>query len=162
LYHLARELKPAIALEIGIEWGTASEHLIRANSGIVVGIDVKKHRRLARLKKYSSFIFLHSSSIATETVEMVTNLVNTFGKIGLVFQDSSHHYIASCQEWELYRPLLADDAIWVCDDITPAFYNTQSDPPGKGMVQYFEERPGRKKLYPDVLHRGNCQGIILL
>lgn len=58
--------------------------------------------------------------------------------------------------------MLGSPAIWICDDITPAFHDPLIDPPGKGMVQYFEALPGDKRLYENVLHFGNTQGIILL
>ena len=92
-------------------------------------------------------------------LEEVAAIVEQDGKIGVVFQDSSHHYAPSCSEWMLYSRFLAENAIWVCDDITPAF-QTPDEP--KGMVDYFQERPGQKKLYPDVLHKGNTVGVILL
>ena len=84
-----------------------------------------------------------------------------YGKIGIVFQDSSHHYNISKLEWELYQPLLDENAIWICDDIISAFHDTRVDPPGKGMVEYFNELPGEKKLYPNTLHAGNAVGVIL-
>lgn len=159
------ERRPKIALELGIQWGTASAHLAEAGQqfgGLVIGIDPIRHRRLSWLKNYSNFTFLHGSSTDEMIVTTVRNMVRTMGRIGLVYQDSSHHYLPSVKEWELYSQLLDDNAIWICDDITPAFYNEQNDPPGKGMVQYFNERPGQKKLYINSLHYGNCQGVILL
>lgn len=88
------------------------------------------------------------------------NEVEEHGKLGVVFQDSSHHYEASRKEWNLYSQLLDENAIWIADDITKDFWDKNIDPPGKGMVQYFEELPGEKRLYPYA--GSNCQGIILL
>lgn len=157
--------KPKVSLELGIQWGTASAHLAEAGQsfgGLVIGVDPIKHRRLTWLKNYSNFTFIHGRSIDEDVVIAITKLVKNTGPIGLVYQDSSHHYLDSIREWELYSPLLDKNAIWICDDITPAFYDPKVDPPGKGMVQYFNELPGQKQLYINSLHFGNAQGVILL
>jgi cephalosporin hydroxylase len=131
--------------------------------GQVIGIDLNTHDLTSRIlpDKYD-YYFIHGDSTSKETSSVVKGLLNdgkTSKHLGLVFQDSSHHYRASCEEWEIYSGLLAPNAIWICDDITPDFYNPEVDPPDKGMVQYFEERPG-KKIYTDRLHKGNTMGII--
>lgn len=159
------ERKPAVSLELGIQWGTASAHLAEAGQSfgsLVIGVDPINHRRLAWLKNYSNFNFIHGSSIDENVVNTITEFVRNTGPIGIVFQDSSHKYLESVREWELYSPLLDDNAVWICDDITPAFYNPVHDPPGKGMVQYFNELPGQKQVYINSLHFGNAQGIVLL
>lgn len=159
------ERRPSVALELGIQWGTVSAHLAEAGrgyNGLVIGIDIINHKRLRWLCNYSNFIFLHGSSTAIDMVEIVTHLTYQFGPVGLVYQDSSHHYLESVKEWELYSPLLDKNAIWICDDITPAFHDPQVDPPGKGMVEYFHSLPGEKRLYVNSLHYGNAQGVILL
>lgn len=100
---------------------------------------------------------------SVKAVDNVQELVNQYGPIGLVYQDSSHHYLESKQEWNLYSPLCKPGAVWICDDITPAFYDPKNDPPGKGMVEYFAEIPREhKRLYKDVLHFGNTQGIVIV
>jgi predicted O-methyltransferase YrrM len=148
--------KSKLCLEIGIQTGMASAYMCAAGSQ-VIGIDIL----VPGMVMPDSFHFIHGDSTDMLTYAKVMELVSRYGKLGLVFQDSSHHYLPSKKEWELYSALLAPNAIWICDDITVAFYNTETDPLGKGMVQYFDELPGEKRLYQDVLHRGNCQGIVL-
>ncbi len=143
-------------MEIGIQTGTASAYMCAAGSH-VIGIDVLTDI----MAMPDSFHFIHGDSTDTSTYDEVVRLVVKYGRIGLVYQDSSHHYLASKKEWELYSQLLSPNAIWICDDITPAFYAEGVDPPGKGMIQYFDELPGDKRLYQDVLHFGNRQGIVL-
>jgi len=157
LYRLVKTYKPKLCLEIGIQSGMASAYMCSAGSQ-VVGIDILTNI----MAMPDNFHFIHGDSTNIDTYDEVVRLVVEYGRIGLVFQDSSHHYLPSKREWELYSALLAPNAIWICDDITPAFYNAETDPPGKGMIQYFEELPGEKRLYQDVLHRGNRQGIVLL
>lgn len=158
LYHLVRELQPKIALEIGVESGLASIHMAEAAKsfgGLVIGIDIQPCRH-----PLGNYEFIQASSL--EAAGYVEMLVREHGSIGLVYQDSSHHYEESRQEWALYSPMLDHRAVWICDDITPAFHDPKVDPPGLGMVQYFEGLPGDKRLYPNVLHFGNTQGIVLL
>lgn len=125
----------------------------------VIGID---HQNKMHPYISGTFNFIEGDATDLSTWVIVRELVHDYGKIGLVYQDSSHHYEASRREFELYAQFLAPGAIWICDDITPAFHDPLIDPPGKGMVQYFEELPGDKRLYSDVLHYGNTQGIVLL
>lgn len=126
--------------------------------GMVIGIDINKPHYLPT----SHYYFIEGNSTITTSFNKVLGMVQELGPIGVVYQDSSHHYEASKKEWGLYSQLLDNNAIWVCDDITPSFHDPSIDPPGKGMVQYFGELSGNKRLFPDVLHWGNTQGIILL
>lgn len=142
-----------------MESGLASVYMGRAAAeygGHVIGVD------LNRPGYYGNYEIILGDSTGIKTWGKVFDLVDRFGRIGVVYQDSSHHYEASRKEFELYRQLLDQNALWICDDITPAFHDPLIDPPGKGMVQYFGELPGDKRLYPDVLHFGNTQGIVRL
>jgi len=166
LYHLMRIHRPMVAVELGVEFGLASAHMCVAAAeygGTVVGIDIHTHgipNALSQSPSYNYWYFTVASVEAISTMRRVCK--HTGHPIGLVFQDSSHHYEESKREFELYSQLLGENAIWVCDDITPAFHDPKVDPPGKGMVQYFEELPGEKYLFPDVLHKGNTIGVALL
>lgn len=160
LYYLIDWRKPAVALEIGVESGLASVYMTRAAAeygGHVIGIDLNGPGR--NLENYH---FIQGNSTSIEVFNQVKDIVGKFGPIGVVFQDSSHHYQASKDEWQFYSQFLDSQAIWICDDITPSFHDPKIDPPGKGMVQYFDELPGDKRLYPMVLHYGNTQGIVIL
>lgn len=154
-----------MALEIGTESGMASAYMCCAtrenNIGQVIGIDFE-NVPIEVMEIYNNFHFIHADSTSIRTFVKVSAMVQDYGKIGIVYQDSSHHYLASKKEWEFYSGLLAPDAIWICDDVTPAFFDPLVDPPNCGMVQYFDELPGDKRLYPDVLHRGNTQGVVLI
>jgi len=163
LYHLIKWRHPYVALEIGVEGGFASRYMCEGAKyndrydGQVIGIDIH-----AVQIPYSNYHFINGDSTAMRTWAKVGAMVQDYGKIGIVYQDSSHHYEASRREWDLYSGFLDYSAIWICDDITPAFFDEKIDPPGCGMIQYFDELPGDKRLFPDVLHFGNTQGIILV
>lgn len=160
MYHLLKWRQPYVALEIGVEGGFASRYMAeaaRSYGGHVIGIDL----HLASLDN-GNYHFIEGDSTAMRTWARVGAMVQDYGRIGVVYQDSSHHYEASRKEWDLYSNYLDNNAIWICDDITPAFHDPLIDPPGLGMVQYWEGLKGDKRLYENVLHYGNCQGIILL
>ncbi len=150
-------------IEIGVFNGIGSAHMA-ATGNKVLGIDHEKQH------SQTGFDFIEGDSVSKETIKKVKAWVKKNGKIKLLFQDSSHHYLPSISEWQLYSPLMAKGGLWVCDDITPAFYNPNpnpngrpeyQDPIGKGMVQYFEGLPGEKKIYEN-LHLGNSIGVVLL
>lgn len=162
LYWLVKFAQPEVALEIGVHTGLASAHMCAAAAeygGWVVGLDINAKPVPEKLleQRYGNYTFIHKDS--TRALPDVEQVTVARGALGVVFQDSSHHYHASRLEWDLYRPLMRNGGFWVCDDITPAFWNADVDPPGKGMVQYFSERSGDKRLYPD-LHHGSVIGVI--
>lgn len=161
--HLLAQRLGGSCIEIGTFLGVGSAHM--AAAGVpTLGIDHQNNH------KVSGFDFIEGDSADPATVRKVKAWVRKNGKVRLLFQDSSHCYNPSVSEWKLYRPMMAEGGVWVCDDITPAFYNPNpnpngrpeyQDPIGKGMVQYFEGLPGEKKLY-DRLHLGNQIGVIIL
>lgn len=162
LYYLTEIIEPEYCIEIGVQDGLASISMAMASKGWVLGVEQNGINLRTPKKEPQNYIFLNAFSDVEKTFEMVKKI--TGSRIGIVYQDSSHHYLASKKEWELYSQLLAPGAVWICDDITPAFHDPNVDPMGKGMVQYFEEIPvpeEQKKLYPLSLHFGNTQGIIL-
>jgi len=165
LYHLVRETRPAACLEIGVEHGLASAHMAVAAAeygGIVIGVDHNDYPIPGEImpEELRNFYYIIGDSTSPNTLATVTALLE--GRtLGVVFQDSSHHYAPSVTEWELYTPLCAKGSFWVCDDITESFYEPGVDE--KSMKAYFDERPGRMKLrFPDILHRGNTIGVIEL
>ena len=162
LYHLVDIFKPAIALEIGTWYGIGSACMCAAAKkydGQVIGIDLNYNELAASVlpERFENYRFLRMDS--REAGPLIRQLTQ-HRSIDLVFQDSSHHYQASCDEWEIYSPLA--HGFWLCDDITPAFHDPKVDPPGKGMVEYFNELPGKKMLFSDVLHYGNTMGLVFL
>ena len=155
LYWLVRELQPEAALELGVDGGQTSALMAAGNKGtLVIGVDHRGLKDTAAPCRFPNYRFLHCDTLGA--VDGVKQILGQ-RKLGVVFQDSSHHAEPSRLEWQYYQPLLAKDFIWVCDDITPAF--RMLDEP-KGMVDYFENLPGRKRLFPD-LHRGNVIGVVL-
>jgi cephalosporin hydroxylase len=162
LYHLVKWRRPYVALEIGVESGMASAYMCEGDwpDTQVIGIDINKAEQWPT--NISNHHFIHGDSTDMRTWLKVSTMCQDFGKIGIVYQDSSHHYLASKKEWELYSSLLDKDAIWICDDVTPSFHDPNVDPPRCGMVEYFNELPSDKRTYKDILHFGNIQGILCI
>jgi hypothetical protein len=165
LYWLVKTRKPKVALEIGVEYGAGSAHMCSAAKsygGQVIGIDLHWHNIPGELvvKHYGNYHYIVGDSTSPMVEQSVKDIVGQYGKMGVVFQDSSHHYAPSEIEWAVYSRMLDVDPIWICDDITPSFFEVGVDE--KSMVAYFNERPGKHLLFPDVLHYGNTIGVILL
>lgn len=142
-------------LEIGCWRGCLAAHICEyEHSGtILVGIDINPVNYSHR-----NFVLIQDDATKPNIADQVKSVADCFGGFFAVFQDSSHHYAASKKEWELYSPLVRPGGIWVADDITPAFKLPQEE---KGMVDYWDELPGEKKLFDD-LHIGSRVGIVLL
>lgn len=162
-YHLAAEMRPKVALEIGIDHGHVMIHMaMGSRETFVVGIDRRPGCADLDLAAYApknaSVVYKDSLSGAEGDVEKI---VERYGQIGLVFQDSSHHYTESHEEFEIYSQYLAANAIWCCDDVMDIFHDPDYDPPGKSMADYFNELPGEKRLY-EGLHYGSVIGVTLL
>jgi hypothetical protein len=155
LYRLALELKPAVAMEMGVEWGVTSAHLCAAAAqygGQVIGVDIQTHPRPAEElnAKYCNYTFLHMDT--QRAVSYVTELVEEHGPLGLVYQDSAHVYKEFKREWSDYSPLLGDGAAWVAN-----LY------PGDTLLRYWKWLPVKEKyLYRDSLYPGASVGVAVL
>lgn len=172
LRRLVETLRPEVVIELGVEFGIASAMMASVHIGDyqpeVFGIDVNWHNIPGEIiyNMCPNYHYIIGDTTDKEnTFDVVVKMMNEHPKlnsVGLVFQDSSHHYQASKTEWELYSQLMdKGNSLWVCDDITPAFHDPKIDPPGKGMMQYFQELPGNKIAFSN-LHKGNTIGVVLV
>ena len=151
--------EPGIFLEIGCHFGCVAAHITSVGTVLThVGIDIKT----VPFSHHNS-IMVYGDSIGVgdnglQTVDTIKRIADKCGGISHVFQDSSHLYESSVKEWELYSPLVKPGGLWISDDISHAFKCPDED---KGMVDYWDELPGDKRLFND-LHVGNTMGIIRL
>ena len=150
IQQIIRDLRAKVYVEIGVWKGDTISKIKCENK---IGIDVNE--------LLGDFIFITGK--AHEQKNEVSKLIKRIGRIDVLYQDSSHHFEESKREWEAFRPMMRPGGVWICDDITTSFHDPDIDPPCKSMVNYFEEIPeNNKRLYPNVLHKGSTQGIILL
>jgi len=165
LYHLVKETRPEVSIELGVEFGLASAHMALAAKeygGIVIGIDLNGHDIPAKQipAMYANYRFLTGDS-TSPYIHAGAMWIIRERNVGLVFQDSSHHYAPSVAEWEIYTQFCKPGALWVCDDLLPCFFEAGVDE--KAMDAYFAERPAQAKYwFPDVLHHGNTIGVMVL
>jgi len=116
LHRLVIERQPSVAVELGVEFGIGSAMMAVANWGThVVGIDVNNHEIPTTIipRNCPNYTFLCGDSTVERILECMRVIVNKYGPIGVVFQDSSHHYTASVREWDAYSQFLDVDAVWV-------------------------------------------------
>lgn len=73
--------------------------------------------------------------------------------IDILFIDAWHTYEYANREWDLYTPLLSDEALIICDDIFDADGATEN------MVQFWEEIQYDKFL-DSALHNGIPMGFV--
>ena len=155
LYRLALELQPALSIEMGVEWGITSAHLCAAAAqygGQVVGVDIQTHLRPSSqlAERYGNYTFLHMDT--RQAVSYVTELVEEYGPLGLVYQDSLHRHMTFKKEWIDYSPLLGDGAVWVSN-----LY------PGDALLRYWKWLPVKKKYaYRDSLYPSATVGVAVL
>lgn len=153
LYYLCRG---GVSLELGVHLGETSVFMA-ADADLHIGVDCQGLIEGSVIRypsaRYPSFRFLFCDSLGA--AEVVRGILGG-RKLDVVFQDTSHHAEPSRLEWEYYRPLLAENFVWVCDDVTPSFQ--MPDEP-RGMMDYFEALPGRKRKFPD-LHEGSVMGVV--
>ena len=140
-YLVAREFKPAFSVELGTYRGNTAGHLGVGNpEGTVYTIDWHRdpgdivHKRVAIAvgEHYPNVTYINKASWDEESIRRVTE-VAAVHPIDILFIDAWHWYEHAHREWDIYRPLLADEALVVCDDI--------QDQPGSTveMVKFWKE-----------------------
>lgn len=157
LQRLAAYTKPkGVFLEIGCYYGVTAAYFADAKGYIdhlYMGIDINP-------VPFSDpgALFIQGDATNPDIANRVRMAAEAYGGIFAVFQDSSHVYADSVKEWELYSPLVRPGGLWIADDILPAFRRPSE---AKGMVDYWDELPGDKRLFDD-LHVGSRIGMVRL
>ena len=145
-----------VFLEIGCWRGCVAAHTVGQPlpnpEAIHVGIDINPVNF-----SHPNFLFIQADATDKTIADQVKAVSDYYGGVFCVFHDSSHHYDASCKEWELYRPLVKPGGIWVSDDVTESFKRPEDE---KSMAVWFDDLPGEKKVF-DTLHHGSKMGIVL-
>ena len=147
---LAQEFNPKFAVELGSWRATASAHIASgAPDAKVVTIDIHKDDQIAHQKileaaaHYPNLDFIHAWTWdAVERVKAVGL------PIDILYIDAWHEYQYVIKEWDLYKPLLADEALVICDDIFDSRGTTDY------MVKFWEELDYEKflntKVHPTI------------
>ncbi len=128
-YLLAKEFKPGFVIELGSYRAGASGHFAVGNpDGTVVTIDM--HKDMPQQAEDKMACLRYSAAIANLfyinkcTVDNLSGFecaiedIKAYNQpIDILFIDAWHDEQYVKREWELYSPLLADDALVICDDL---------------------------------------------
>jgi len=119
LYACVLEYEPKVVVECGVYRGTCTGHMAWGDKRtIVVGIDREfQPEALTIFEMFSNILPLEGDTVAPNVVNLVANAVTSFGKIGLLFLDSTHDGDTPRKEFEAYRPMFADECIVAVDDL---------------------------------------------
>jgi len=125
-YRLCERFRPSLAVELGAWQGTCAAHMAAGGAATVATIDHHGDRRgethppgddvneaLCRevAQRYGVFY------LKGWTWDVWTDVRDLGKKIDLLFIDSWHDHEHAILDWNTYRPLLAPEALVVCDDI---------------------------------------------
>ena len=138
---IAKEFKPKFSVELGTYRAVTAGHIaVGSPEGIVYTIDVhrdaadKVHQQCAinMDAHYPNVSYLNGWTWDDHIVKRIADVV-AVTPIDILFIDAWHWYEYAIREWNLYRPMLADEALVVCDDI--------SDNPGSTieMARFWDE-----------------------
>jgi predicted O-methyltransferase YrrM len=153
-YLIAQSLKPQFVVELGAWRAIAASHFAVGNPDCeVVTVDIHREDFVAQqLCIEATNILPNLTYLNMWSWDAVDTIKAIDKKLDCLFIDAWHDYQYAKREWDLYSPLLADNALVICDDITAA-YNFD------GMLRFWDELPGEKFLNNDV-HPGVPLGLV--
>ena len=153
-YLIAQTLKPQFVVELGSWRAIAASHFAVGNpEATTITIDIHREDQLAQQLCFEATNILPNLTYINSWSWDAIDLVKAVDKkIDILFVDAWHDYQYVKREWDLYSPLLADEALVICDDITTA-YNFA------GMIDFWNELPYEKFLNNDI-HPGVPMGLV--
>ncbi len=137
LKNVAIEIDSRLSVELGVCGGGASLHMA-IGSQKAVGVDIVNDYpdNIDHIKKYHpNFEFIIGDSIDTAPI-----IHNRFGRIDLLFIDTTHTHLQTVNEYAAYKPYLSNNAIICLDDLNRP-----------GMDKAWDEMP-EPKMKLDYLH----------
>lgn len=154
-YHLAKLSKPAFVVELGTWRGFASAHFAAGNpDGTVIAVDIHKDDKFAQQRVMQICNDIPNMNYINEWTWDAVPSVKAFGlPIDILFIDAWHNYEYAMREWKLYEPLLAKDALVICDDIFDDGISMV------GMVKFWQEVTASPNIRWHILNSDLHQGI---
>ena len=133
-YYLAQKLNPECVVELGSFQATGAAHFACGNSDTTVfTIDIHKDDKNAQQRCYEAMKQCPNLHYINKwTWDAVDDIKSYKKPIDILFIDAWHKYDMVKREWELYQPLLNDNALVIFDDITED-YNFE------GMITIWNE-----------------------
>jgi predicted O-methyltransferase YrrM len=121
-YELAAAIKPGLVVELGTWRGFGAAHFASGcKSSKILAIDIHREDKIAQQRVIDHTRVLDNISYINKwTWDAVHDVMAVGLPIDILFIDAWHEYQYAMREWELYKPLLADRALVICDDIFDA------------------------------------------
>lgn len=130
-YLIAKEFKPGFVVELGAYRAGASGHFAVGNpSSMVVTVDMHKDMPqqaddkahcLKAARMIPNLFYINKCTVDNMPeygYECAIDDIKAYKKpIDVLFIDAWHDEKYTRREWELYSPLLADEALVICDDV---------------------------------------------
>lgn len=153
-YLLAETLKPSLVVELGSWRAFGAAHFAVGNSkGKVVTIDIHKDSQPCHEKAVEVAGHFDNLDFIHKWTWDAAQDVAKYGPIDILFIDAWHEYEYVMREWKLYEPLLADEALVICDDLFDSAGTTID------MVKFWTEiSEGYDKFVDTSLHGGIPMG----
>jgi predicted O-methyltransferase YrrM len=158
-YRLCEAYKPDLCCELGAWQGTCAAHMA-PHSGTVATIDHHgdpgddENERLCRevQQRYGNVFYLKGW-----TWDRWADVRDLGKRIDVLFIDSWHQYEYMVKDWYTYKPLLADEALIVADDLVA----TDSGPTIAGTLRAWTEIcAGREQFTTGRPHVGVTMGFM--
>jgi predicted O-methyltransferase YrrM len=144
---LAKEIKPALSVELGVCGGGGSLHLALGNpDGKVVGVDIAmppapQMETIGAMVNRDKF-YIHIGDSAGSAPEVY----KWYGQVDILFVDTTHTYEQTTRELVAWQPYLSERAVVCFDDL----FRPE-------MAGYWESLP-EPKVRLDKLHDGAEKG----
>jgi predicted O-methyltransferase YrrM len=134
-YELSLHYRPALVVELGSWRAFGAAHFAAGNPvGKVITIDIHKDDKVAQQRTIAIAAHYPNMQYINKWTWDAAGDVEASGlPIDILFIDAWHEYQYARREWDLYKPLLADDALIICDDIFDSVGTTDN------MVQLWTE-----------------------
>lgn len=154
-YQIALETKPRLVVELGSWRGFAAAHFAAGGAQHVITIDIHREDKFAQqrcievARTIPAVEYLHGWTWDTH----VLSRIHDCAPIDILYIDAWHEYQYAMKEWDIYKHVLQDDALVICDDIF--------DAPGAtvDMVRFWDELPLANKHLDDTIHPGIPMGF---
>jgi predicted O-methyltransferase YrrM len=160
LHNIVSNLSEDAAIcELGNREGLSTLAILDAikSSQTLVTVDTVKDLRFLPSKKANKLstdlqlFAVVGDCLDPEIISTVSKLTN--GKIDLLFCDTIHVYEQVKKELEMYKPLLADEAIILVDDIQDDHLDLpESHPDRRTKYKFYEEWEGEKYDLTELCH----------
>ncbi len=168
-YLLSKEFKPGFVVELGSYRATAAGHFAVGHpQSVVVTIDIHKDMPqqlpdrkacIEAVRVIPNLFFINKWTIPAPAKiyggqDALSDVVAYNRPIDILFIDAWHTEEYVKQEWELYSPLLADEALVICDDLGDGSYG-----PFVGMEDWWSSFK-YQKFIDTAIHPGIQMGFM--